>query len=110
MSEFLKDGHKPLQLQMTALIRMEKKPASASAPEWRRKLQTLSSLTRPCPLPITRGARNTIAFEINQLLLIRRKLREKGDNFAKESAHGVAEKRCTGQRVTDFVPLPLGAD
>lgn len=30
MSEFLKDGHKPLQLQMTALIRMGKKPASPS--------------------------------------------------------------------------------
>jgi len=28
MSEFLKDGDKPLQLQMTALIRMRKKPAS----------------------------------------------------------------------------------
>src|SRR5271165_4660648 len=92
MSEFLKDGHKPLQLQMTALIRMEKKPASASTPKWGRMCQTpKSSSIRSCPLLIIRGVENAIAFEINQLLLIRSEVREEGDNFAEESAHRVAE-------------------
>ncbi len=69
-----------------------------------------SSLTRPCLLLIIWGVGNTIAFEISQLLLIRRELREEGDNFAEESAHRVAEKRRARERVTDFVPLPLGAN
>jgi len=69
---------------------------------------TESSLTRPCPLLVRRGARNTNSFEINQLLRIRHELREEGGNFAEESAHRVAEKRRARQRVTDSRPLPLG--
>ena len=71
---------------------------------------TKSSLTGPCLLLARQGAGNTIACEINQLLLIRRELREEGDNFAEESAHRIAEKRRARERVTDFVPLPLGAN
>jgi len=56
------------------------------------------------------GARNTIAFQINQLLRIRRELREEGANFAEESAQRVVEKGRARERVTDSVPLPLGAN
>jgi len=110
MSEFLKDGHKPLQLQMTALIRIEKSQPLPLLPNAENVSNTESSSTGPRRLLITREARNALAFEINELLRIRREHRGKRSNFAEESAHGVAEKGRARQRVKDSFSLPLGVN